>query len=67
VSLEQDAQQFSEKALNNFLKDLNRVTKPVEVYIKNCLYDTKEREKTLVYLEEMKLWARYCAEEHKLK
>lgn len=67
MKLEQDAKQFSERALNSFLKDLNRITKPVEVYIRNSLYDTKEREKTLVYLEEMKLWARHCAEEHNLK
>lgn len=67
MKLEQDARSYTEKVRTSFLKELNRVMRPLDVYIRNNLHDTKERDKASTCLEEVKLWARECAEKHGIK
>ena len=67
MKLEDEAKAFTESKKRIFIQALEQDIKEAKQFISDNLWESQEKEETLLRFTEAFLWAKYAAEKHGIK
>ena len=67
MKLEDEAKAFTESKKRIFIQALEQDIKEAKQFISDNLWESQEKEETLLRFTEALLWAKYAAEKHGIK